>query len=437
MTAPRAGRPLSAVERWYWWCDQLSPLNVISRVSVRGRLDPELVREALDALQRRHPLLGLRITTNADGTEPAWVPATRRIPLRHVTGADRQRWVREVNEVELAEAVPWDTGPLIRVTLLDRDADEHDLLITVPHCIADGTTVLALARDCLELAAKIERGEPLPPPLRELPPPEDVLPAPHRGSVGEQNRDDQQRRDGELFARLRPSRFEPTTAVPMAARRTKMLHRELAGDELAAVVDACRREKTTVHGLLAAALARAAARDAGGPSHFAIGSPIDFRAELTPEVADDEVGTYVATVPTVVGCDAPLWAAARAAGADLARRKELGEHFCLVGFVAASGLKSMADALPVMRHMEENGPINLCLSNLGRYAMPDEIGRWQVGDSQFVAGLSVNGYVVGTVNTSHDRLFWNCGYIADAVPDDRAAALIDDCLHTVLSAARA
>jgi hypothetical protein len=69
--------------------------------------------------------------------------------------------------------------------------------------------------------------------------------------------------------------------------------------------------------------------------------------------------------------------------------------------------------------------------------MPDEIGRWQVGDSQFVAGLSVNGYVVGTVNTSHDRLFWNCGYIADAVPDDRAAALIDDCLHTVLSAARA
>ncbi|WP_439380729.1 phthiocerol/phthiodiolone dimycocerosyl transferase family protein [Amycolatopsis lexingtonensis] len=420
------GRPLSAVERWYWWCDQVSPLNVISRVSVRGELSPRLLRAALDALRRRHPLLGRRIETDADGNDPVWVPATRRIPLRYVTDRD---WVREVDETELAEAVPWRLGPMIRATLIDRDGD-HDLVLTLPHCVADGTTALSLARECLELAAKIERGEPLPSPSRLPSSPEDVMPARNLGSTGEQRRADQQRRDADEIARLRPSRFEPSATVPLASRRTRVLHRELAGAELAAVVEACRRERTTVHGLLAAAMARAA----GDSGHVAIGSPVDFRAELDPPVAGDEAGTYVATIPTFVDCDVPLWDAARSASADLARRKDRGEHFDLVGFVAGSGLKSMADAEPIMRYMEESGPINLCLSNLGRFPVPDVIGRWEVSGSQFVAGLSVNGYVVATVNTSHGRLFWNCAYIADAVPEARAAALADRCLDAVRAA---
>jgi len=318
---------------------------------------------------------------------------------------------------------------MIRATLIDRDG-EHDLVLTLPHCVADGTTALSLARECLELAAKIERGEPLPSPSRLPPSPEDVMPARNLGSTGEQRRVDQQRRDADEIARLRPSRFEPSATVPLASRRTQVLHRELAGAELAAVVEACRRERTTVHGLLAAAMARAA----GDSGHVAIGSPVDFRAELDPPVAGDEAGTYVATIPTFVDCDVPLWDAARAASADLARRKDRGEHFDLVGFVAGSGLKSMADAEPIMRYMEESGPINLCLSNLGRFPVPDVIGRWEVSGSQFVAGLSVNGYVVATVNTSHGRLFWNCAYIADAVPEARAAALADRCLDAVRAA---
>ncbi len=74
-------RPLSAVERWYWLCDQFSTLNVISRVRVRGELRFAALRRGLNKLQARHPLLRARIEHD-DGLNPRWVPCARPIPLR-------------------------------------------------------------------------------------------------------------------------------------------------------------------------------------------------------------------------------------------------------------------------------------------------------------------------------------------------------------------
>ncbi|HHA3877941.1 TPA: condensation domain-containing protein, partial [Pseudomonas aeruginosa] len=144
-------RPLSAVERWYWLSDQFSALNVISRVRVHGQLSIDDLRRGLDALQARHPLLRARIEHDA-GLDPRWVPCERPIPLREVRGGGEEQWLREINERELPERIDPDSGPLIRTVAITTDAGAHDLLVVVPHIIADGTTVLTLAEQWLTLA---------------------------------------------------------------------------------------------------------------------------------------------------------------------------------------------------------------------------------------------------------------------------------------------
>ncbi|WP_233097199.1 condensation domain-containing protein [Pseudomonas sp. MF6755] len=427
----QVNRPLSAVERWYWLCDQFSVLNVISRVRVRGDVQLDDLRRGLDELQARHPLLRVRIEHD-NGLNPRWLPCEQPIPLRAVRGEHDEQWVDEVNARELVERVDPNNGPLIRAVLVSGANNVHDLLVVVPHIIADGTTVLSLSEQWLLLAA-----DPHAPrwTARVLAPAEDLRPAQYAGEPAEQSLAVQTASDQGLMARCRPGRVEPSVAVALDARRTRLLHRELDEQQLEALMRASREQDTTVHGALTAALVLAAARDADAqPGFFTVGSPIDFRSELQPAVRNDEVGTYVATVPSVVDAALPFWDLARALTTDLKQRKQKGHHFNLVTLVVAAAPLSMELARPFMAFMEAEGPINLCSSNIGRYPFVDRIGNWEVSQAQFLTGISVNGYFVATINSSHGRLFWNFTHIDEAIPANRAQCLADECVRELLCA---
>ena len=71
----------------------------------------------------------------------------------HLTGPDDKRWVSEVDGHELTEPLDWRSGPLARAVLISGPEQTHDILLTVPHCIADGTTALSLLRSWVRLAA--------------------------------------------------------------------------------------------------------------------------------------------------------------------------------------------------------------------------------------------------------------------------------------------
>ncbi|MFF3853971.1 hypothetical protein [Micromonospora sp. NPDC002575] len=485
MSATRgAHRALSPLERWYWIADQVSPLNVIARVRVRGHLPPELLRAALDELQARHPLLRVAIATRPDGRRPRFVPTDRPIPLRRVApGPDGAGgppvpdepadpdagWLREVNERELADRVDWRAGPLCRAVVLPAGppaattartgqpapagpgpaaGDAHDLILTLPHCVADGTTALSLLRQWIEYADRLAAqgwpgtggrtpGSAAPQREPALPPAERMFPRRFRGVTGALRLGGQLLRDLYAVRRHRPARVTPSRFVPFTERRSRLLHRTLTAEQVAALAQACRRERTTVHGALAAAMVLAVAAETGppAPGHVAIGSPVDFRAALTPPVPERAVGAYVATVPSFVPYrpGASLWQVARSISGDLAGRRQRGSHFAMVDLVRLSCPPSVAASGRFVELTERTGPVNLCLSNLGRYDFPDRIGAWRLAGAQFVAGLSVCGYFVATANTSHGELAWNFVHVSEAVPDDRAARLVAACVDAVLA----
>ncbi|WBB53551.1 hypothetical protein [Verrucosispora sp. WMMD573] len=457
-------RALSPLERWYWIADQVSPLNVVARVRVRGPLPATVLRAALHHLRRRHPLLRVAITAAPDGRSPRFVPAEQPIPLHQVPDVGSVSpdatpgWVRRVNEYELVDRIDWRAGPLCRAVVLTRaastgrpDDEVHDLLLTMPHCVADGTTVLSLLRQWIELAEQAysatqdadRAGSAVPDPAGAsgepaLPACEAMFPRRYRGVLGALRLRRLLVRDLYRVHRHRPARVVPSHFVPFTARRTRLLARSLTPAQVEALVVACRRERTTVHGALAAAMVLAVTAETGtpAPGHVTIGSPVTFRDALEPAVPEQAVGAYVATVPTFVRYrpGLSLWQLARSISDDLASRRRAGSHFAMIDLVGLTAPVSVTASGRFIEMMERSGPVNLCLSNIGRYDFPARIGPWQLSGAQFVAGLSVCGYLVSTVNTSHGHLFWNFTYVPDALPQQRAIGLVEASVDAALTA---
>jgi hypothetical protein len=438
-------RELSPGERWYWIIDQLSTLNVCARVRVEGELSAEGLRTALGALQDRHPRLRAAIADTAPdrpGEGPRFVPTDRPIPLREVllTGPEDARWAREVDGHELPDPLDWRSGPLARAVLVSEPGQIHDLILTVSHCIADGTTALSLLRQWVRLAATppapgptVVAGGPAPEPFEAL--------FPERPPAASHALPDE-RAVGGADTVADPDdvgRLEPETFVPFDERRTRMLHRSLGGDVLEGLVRACKREGATLHGVLAAAMANAVAGDAGAtpPTHVAVGSPVTLRDELRRAVSEDEVGCFVSALHSVVRHQPDdLWSMARFIRDDIAARKKRGEQYEVFDLLAVQGPAGVADSEPFIRHFEEHGPFNFFVSNIGRFAFPTELTAWRLSGAQFVGGISVVGYFGSSVTTSQGQLSWNFTYVDGAVSPERAERLVDACVAMVIAAGR-
>lgn len=438
-------RELSPGERWYWIIDQLSPLNVCARVRIEGELSAQVLRTALGALQDRHPQLRMAIADTSPepaGGGPWFVPTDLPISLRevHLTGSEDSRWASEVDGHELTDRLDWRSGPLARAVLISGPEQIHDLILTVPHCIADGTTALSLLRQWVRLAAApaapcrtaVARG-PLPEPFEAL--------FPERFRVASHALSDEQAAHGADTAAATDDvgRLEPERFVPFDQRRTRMLHRFLGSDVLEKLTLACKREGATLHGVLAAAMACAVARDAKAAplAHFAVGSPVDLRDELRRAVSEDEVGCFVSALHSAVRYQPDdLWSMARFIKDDIAARKKLGEQYEVFSLLAAQGPTGVADSEPFVRHFEEHGPFNFFVSNIGRFEFPTELGAWRLSGAQFVGGISVVGYFGSSVTTSQGQLSWNFTHIDGAVSRERAERLVDDSVRMVIAAGK-
>jgi hypothetical protein len=438
-------RALSPAERWYWIIDQLSTLNVCARVRVEGELPTRTLLRALSALRARGPLLRLAISEDPAGAGPRFVPTDNPIPLREVSLAQAEdaRWVTEVDGHEFAESIDWRSGPLVRAVVIRQPGQIADLIITVPHCISDGTTALALLRQWVRLAAGLPAVEqpavepsvvdgPVPLPVEAL------FPARYREMSGVLP--DREAADGaepETVQDTAVGRLEPDRFVPFQLRRTRMLHRALGGETLENLRRACRREGVTLHGVLAAATACAVARDAGAPppAHFAVGSPVAFRDEMDRPVSEDEIGCYVSAVHSVVAYQPDdVWSMARFISRDITERRKRGEQYPVFSLLARQGPLGVADSEPFVRYIEEHGSFNFFISNIGQFDFPGTLGGWKLSGAQFVGGISVVGYFASSVSTSHGQLSWNFTHIDEAISRERAERLVDDSVATVLAA---
>lgn len=161
--------PLSHGQRSMWFVHKLAPAGAAYTITYAGRITGELdvpaLERAVQALVDRHSTLR---TTYAerDGqpvqlVHPRWPVRIARHPL----GPDESEldeWIRREADR------PFDlyTGPVLRVTLLERTPTDHVLLLVVHHIAVDFWSIDVLL-DELRLLYAAEHGAAAPPPPAE------------------------------------------------------------------------------------------------------------------------------------------------------------------------------------------------------------------------------------------------------------------------------
>ena len=143
-------RKLNELEYLNWTIGQ--PYNISLCITVTGDLREDRLRNVLDKVQEKHPMLQAQLNVGEDDKPYLFWGEVDKIPLE-VQPRTSDVQYKEVVEQEFV--TPFETGkscstPLIRVILL-YSLDDSDLIITIQHVIADGMSMVFLFKDIFVL----------------------------------------------------------------------------------------------------------------------------------------------------------------------------------------------------------------------------------------------------------------------------------------------
>ena len=425
-------RPLSPIERTVWRLSAGSSLNFTTIARLRGEIGESAIQRGIDAAQARHPHLREAI----DGSDPAepWFVSSggRRIELEV---ADDE-WIAVV-ERELRVPIDED-GPLARVIWVPFDGGGR-LMLTLHHAIGDGKSGAFALRDILA-AATAEPGSC----LESLPSvaPIDQRLAPNaqgfRGRAGLfRFAATETWRDWTLGKASSP-RFDQT---PRCTERTTMvLAREFDPDWVSRVARRARAERTSVHGVLLAAIAMAIVDDHDKDAIVVnVGSPIDLRDTLHPPAGED-VGYFVSLLPfrrRLSGRE-DIWQIAREIKAELVAGKAAGrDHVTahalpLVASILRGHTKSPTE---FVHAWEDTVQSTAGLTNLGRLNIQTDYGSVVAEAVHFAVNTSALSAFVSTATSTSGRLNWNFQFTQPTFTREHAEALTDRMVARVEEAA--
>ena len=269
-------RALGAMERLFWFMDQNHPAHLTVTAEIKGFTKVQSWRDALDAVQRRHPILSTSINKNEEGQPALYQVDAVPIPLRVVDGSVQGHWELEVDREMAAPFTP-EQALLIRSVLIHKPQSAV-LILIAHHAIADGMTLVFLIRDLLQVLSggqleALSFGSSAEELLSKLPKGEEIVPAEASQAGAPQ---------------AEPAPYREVDGLAPRAIALKL------DEKLTATLkERARREGTTVQGALCAALVLAGrkASSTWRKQTVRVMSPINARAPLG---AGEACGLYLA-----------------------------------------------------------------------------------------------------------------------------------------------
>lgn len=157
--------PLSHGQRAMWFQHRMAPdsiFNLLYAVRIPAEIDVAALKSVFQKLVERHPTL--RSTFSAQKGEPVQqIQENMEVAFNRVDAAG---WTAEELKARLEEEAhrPFDleNGPLFRVHLFSRSANDHVLLQTIHHIVADLWSQAIIASEIGQLYSAVKSGSDLP-----------------------------------------------------------------------------------------------------------------------------------------------------------------------------------------------------------------------------------------------------------------------------------
>ncbi|TWT94454.1 condensation domain-containing protein [Stieleria varia] len=435
-----SGRPLSPFENVFWRLTSYAQICVSAIAHVQGTISETLLRNALDLVRDRHPLLRVRIETTNDG--PAFrTDNVPEIPLR-VVQCDSEQWTAVVEE-EINTPFPLDIGPLFRCVLADHGNDESHLLITFDHVVGDGMSGMYLLRDLLQhiQTPQSDGFGPVKQRLADTTAMDERLPAAVLGGAGSLRR--AKLVAGVVFENLRYGAVSPIPMDQQAAlnqRHTKVISQEFDESFVASLAKRSRQEQTTVHGALSAAIVLGVVHDAGKSLSIKHRCPVNVRDSLVPAVGED-VGMFASMVLFRGRVDPgePFWDLARRIRGQLKSSIDRGQPAVMASMLPRLYQTIGGDKLPLetlaerwQRHTRSTSG----LTNVGRLDLSIGDGPLQLRALTFAVSPGAIGDFACTAATYADRMLLNFMCPEPTINEFRGVRLADDIAGRLRAAVR-
>lgn len=405
--------------------------NVVTISRIKGYLGEEILRQALDLVQARHPRLNSHIVGSLDNLQFE-TEGTQKIPLRVVNTFHREQWQDVVHE-EMNEKLD-SSNVLLRTTLVRMTSETNTsyLLTTVHHAITDALSSIQLHAEiltyCQSLASGKERIEV--PTLPALPPIEELLPESMKGFRGTLNS------MGFLLRLMVQQLWNPPKTlgfekyVPIELRRCGMIHRQLDEALTQKFVNCCRTEKTTVQGALCAAMLLAAASKITAVDQtdvrLSCQSFVDLRQRLNPVVSNQDMGLLASFVSSfhTLRKTTSFWELAQEVKHQLnagLKRSDI--------FIPILLFKTMIESLLTRPNQV---PVTVALTNAGRVNIPAVYGSLELEEISFVPAQAVFGGVFGAaVATFEGKMLLNFVFSEPSISRETMEFLADSVMSCI------
>ncbi|MBD2451640.1 hypothetical protein H6G76_31880 [Nostoc sp. FACHB-152] len=306
-------RKLGLVENLFEILHDFGALIDVNAVRISGLLKPDILQQALELVQKHHPMLQVHIVDLEDGVY-FQSEGTAKIPLRVLEKQNDNQWLN-IAEEELHKKFSRGLDPLCRVTLIYSNESKtvSEIIATFHHAITDGMSCMNFIHEILTYYQQIAESYliekvvtmPLLPPIENL--------INQKLNVKNLVEDEQRRNINEQNPELLKLIIE--REAPYTERRTCLLPRYLSKDNTLLLFDRCKQEATTVHGILCAAMlfgiSKLTLKDK--PVYLSCGSNINLRKYCNPIVNDDYIGCFISLIDSkhTLSLDTNLWDLAR------------------------------------------------------------------------------------------------------------------------------
>ncbi|PKL35425.1 MAG: hypothetical protein CVV44_21710 [Spirochaetae bacterium HGW-Spirochaetae-1] len=411
-TKETVARKLGGLERYHLMLQNFLHTNVVVHARVAGHITEDMLRRPLDLLQKRHPLMTVRIDRRRSGPRfmSGGVPA---IPLR-VISLPEESW-HTVAESELNTPLPIDRGPLLRCVLATHGNSRSTILITYSHTIGDGMAGAGMMRDLLafindETIMDIQ-------PLILKKKMEAYFPRKTRGIPGALA---YMKINHHYMKHLRESGGsimpEYDGQAPLHERWIQIVPRQIDGTTVKKLSEKARSEGTTVNSALTAAHLMALAHDLDHrkPVSMALMSAVNLRNILSG-AADGDMGNFAGSCNTVHRVDirGSLWELAREHRSDLLESIEAREPMLHLlglnlydGIIRWIGHDNFA-ARSLDRFYAGFKQKMTIVSNMGRIDMGTTRSNLNIESLGFASSSRASGMIYSIIAMTDRCMTWN------------------------------
>ncbi|RMI30537.1 hypothetical protein EBN03_20875 [Nocardia stercoris] len=395
---------------------------------VRGHLDPALLERALAWLQTQHPILRAHIRYGKMvwrrvppfAYRQGWfdTQGTTRIPLRVLDDTDPDAW-RKVLAADMRTPIRKGNHPRLRVTLVRQspDADLSHLVICADHAILDARSAHVLACELLEFLADPAAAQRKPSLDTALPPPiEAGLPDPARGGK----------------TAYTPAVRLPKQKVRGRKKETRVLVRRFGPTETAALAEAVKANKTTLHGAVTAAFLLAL-RERYRLDVMTVLNTVDLRRLSTLALPRETYSCYVDILRTEHPITDDFWATARDASfkliAALAKNRESASIMKFPDWEVYR--REVGPTLRNRRRLD-----GLAVTTAGESGLRSSYGAYTLEDVTRAVSLDVFGSSLFVIaNERSGGLDLSIGYSTRAMNEGEVRWLADDAVARLETAA--